>query len=504
MFLTLIRRELLANLMTFRFLVAMVVTLLLVVANTVVLIADYERRLISYDTAVKQHHQKFLRRASTYSGMHGQILVDRPPNSLSIFNAGLDRRLGNSINVSHVLIPTLWDTQSHSADNPFLNLFSSVDLVLIFQVILSLLALLFAHDAIAGEREAGTLRLTMANPVSRPIILLAKYISAMVCLILPVIMSLLLVLILFSVSGSILLRGDDWLRIGGILLTSIIYLSAFYLMGLLISAITRRTATALMLSMVIWSTLVLIYPSLSVFAVNRLWDTSSQLEAAYREIEQVWEGFEREQTNFLKNDRVEGEDPNFNVPPSGSYGAYQTSDPTTLKYFKVETRHWTRINPDSEPQIPHVKAYFQFSEPRRIRAAGRTWQVRQKALDHVYVRKANMAKNLMRLSPAAMYDFATEAWAGTDFHGIEDFITTVQQYRQTIIDYFYDKEAFSSRKWFSVDQGQVDWSDLPQFSYHRRDISTSIQHASGDIACLLLINVVLFMMTFLIFVRQEV
>ena len=41
-----------------------------------------------------------------------------------------------------------------------------------------------------------------------------------------------------------------------------------------------------------------------------------------------------------------------------------------------------------------------------------------------------------------MYDFATEAWAGTDFHGIEDFITTVQRYRQTIIDYFYDKKGF--------------------------------------------------------------
>lgn len=259
-----------------------------------------------------------------------------------------------------------------------------------------------------------------------------------------------------------------------------------------------------MLSMVIWSTLVLIYPSLSVFTVNRLWQTPSQLEAAYREIEQIWEAFEREQTDFLRNDSVDGEDPNFNVPPSGSYGAYQISDQTTLKYFKVETRHWTRIDPDSEPQIPHVKAYFQFSEPRRIRAAERTWQVRQKTLDRVYVRKANMAKNLMRLSPAAMYDFATEAWAGTDFHAIEDFITRVQQYRQTIIDYFYDKEAFSSRKWFSIDQGKVDWSDLPQFSYHRADVSTNVKRASGDIACLFLINVVLFMMTFLIFVRQEV
>ena len=110
----------------------------------------------------------------------------------------------------------------------------------------------------------------------------------------------------------------------------------------------------------------------------------------------------------------------------------------------------------------------------------------------------------MRLSPAAMYDFATEAWAGTDFYGIENFITAVQQYRQTIIDYFYDKKAFSSRKWFSIDQGKVDWSDLPQFSYHRADVSSNVKYASGNIACLFLINVVLFMTTFLIFVRQEV
>ena len=500
MFLTLIRRELLANLMTFRFLVAMVVTLLLVVANTVVLIADYERRLTSYSTAAQQHSQD-VSSARTYSSL--EIHLDRPPNPLSIFNAGLDRRLGNSISFMHVLVPTLWDTESHSADNPFLNLFSSVDLILIFQVILSLLALLFAHDAIAGEREAGTLRLTMANSVSRPVILLAKYISAMTCLMLPVIMSLLLVLILFSISGSILLSGDDWLRIGGILLISIIYLSAFYLTGLLISVITRRAATALMLSMVIWSTLVLIYPSLSVFAVNRLWDTSSQLESAYREIEQIWEAFERDRIDFLRNDEIEGEDLNANIRYGGTVGTRHTSNPTTLMYSKAKTRS-IGIKPEAEPLMPHVKAYFQFTEPRRIRAAERTWQIRQKTLNQVHVRKADFAKNLMRFSPAAMYDFATEAWAGTDFHGIEDFITAVQRYRQTVIDYFYDKAVFSSRQWFAKDQGKVDWSDLPQFSYHRADVSIGAKHASGDIACLLLINIVLFMTTFLIFVRQEV
>ena len=504
MFLILIWRELLTNLMTFRFLVAMVVTLLLVVANTVVLIADYERRLASYNTAVQQHAQK-VSEAETYSEVEGKIRVDRPPNPLSIFNAGLDRRIGNSIHVRHTLVPTLWDTQSHSADNPFLNLFSNVDLVLIFQVILSLLALLFAHDAIAGEREAGTLRLTMTNPVSRSLILVAKYISAMMCLILPLVMSVLLALILFSVSGSISLSGEDWIRIGGVLLTSIIYLSVFYLMGLLISTLTRRTATALMLSMVVWSTLVLIYPSLIVFAVNRLWDTSARLESAYGEIEQIWEEFERERVDFLKRDPVAGENTNADILKGmGSGGRSSPSDAITLKYFSAKSRNLTKIDAESEPRIPYAKTYYQFTESLRIRAAERTGRVRQQALEQVYIRKANLAKNLMRFSPASMYDLATEAWAGTDFYSIVDFILAVQLYRGTLIDYFYDEGIFSSRQWFASDQGKVDWNNLPQFSYHRADVWTDVQHASADIACLLLINCVLFMATFLIFVQQEV
>ena len=154
---------------------------------------------------------------------------------------------------------------------------------------------------------------------------------------------------------------------------------------------TRRTATALMLSMVIWSTLVLIYPSLSVFAVNRFWQTPSQLEAAYREIEQIWEAFERERMGFLRNDAIEGEDLNANILHYGTVGTLHTSNPTTHMYSKAKTRS-IGIKPDAEPLMPHVKAYFQFSEPRRIRAAERTWQVRQKALDQVYVRKANVAK----------------------------------------------------------------------------------------------------------------
>ena len=138
MLITLIRRELLDNLMTFRFAAAMFITLLLVVANTAVLIKDYERRLASYNTALKTHRQQ-LRETKTYSA--GNIVVDRPPNPLSIFNVGLDKRLGNEIWIYHAVVPTLWDAGMSGSDNPFLNIFNSIDIIFIFKVVLSLLPL---------------------------------------------------------------------------------------------------------------------------------------------------------------------------------------------------------------------------------------------------------------------------------------------------------------------------------------------------------------------------
>ena len=53
-------------------------------------------------------------------------------------------------------------------------------------------------------------------------------------------------------------------------------------------------------------------------------------------------------------------------------------DPTALRYSKAETRS-IGIKPDAEPLMPHVKAYFQFAEPRRIRVAERTWQIRRES-----------------------------------------------------------------------------------------------------------------------------
>ena len=502
MFITLTRRELLAHLLAYRFFVAMIVLLALVVANTVVLIYDYERRLALYDKAIQSNHDEVIS-TQTYSPLH--LNVDRPPNPLSLFNQGLDKRLGNTVHVDHAFVPTLWDADLHGMDNPFLNLLSSIDLVVVFQVVLSLLALLFAYDAIAGEHEKGSLRLIMTTPVSRGKILLAKYVAAMITLVVPLTTSLILTQILIYGSGSIVLSGDDWIRIGGFYLTSILYLSAFYLMGLLISATTRRTATALMSCMFAWVFLVLIYPNLILFASNPKINPEEKGRAVFQELSQIWEQFDNERLQHLKHDSLEGEDPFLNVGYRGyTIGPSFHFNPMTFLYFQEQSMSFSDLSEESEVAVPHANAFFQYIERLRIKTAERTWIVRQQALYRIFTRPVQRDRFLIRASPASTYDLATEAWLGTNLYGLEHFFEAARQYRQTLVQYFYDKNAFGSRQWFASDKSAVDWSDLPRFSYQRPNAWVAARQALPDVLLLVLINAILFMGSYLIFVRQEI
>ena len=502
MFLVLLKREILAHLITFRFAVTVSACLLLVVITTLIRIDDYEKRLAGYNTARNANREELLS-TRTYSFLMPK--VDRPPNPLSIFNAGMDNRLGNTLRIYYTNVPVLWDAQTHSSGNTFIDHFYRIDLIFIFQFVLSLLALLFAYDAIAGERETGTMRLTMSHPVRRGSILAAKYFGAMTCLILPLIMSFIIALIWMVLTGSIVFSGDDYLRIAGILLTSIIYLSVIYLIGLLISAWVPRTATAFMLSLFIWVVLVLVYPSLSVSLVNQLTKPRrSEIDSRYDAMRQIRLAVNKEELEYLKNDGVQGESEHFKL--NGSRGGLHVgvSQKNILMRIDFKAYDWQHITPESEKHVPHAIRYHQFLTPLRINAAEKIGLVRLPALKQLRFRRARIARNLLRFSPAAMYNLATQAWVGTDLYGVEDFFQTARQYRRTLVNYFYDKDAFSSRQWFASDRGPINLDDLPRFVYQRADLWTNASRALPDLQLLLLLNVLLFLATFAIFVRQEI
>ena len=499
--LTLIRRELLDNLMTFRFAAATFIMLLLVVANTFVLIIDYERRLVSHTDAVKMH-QRQLQEHITYSA--GTVRVDRPPNPLSIFTVGFEKRLGNEVEVSHNLVPSLWDAGMHGSDNPFMDMFASMDIVFIFEVLLSLFALIFASHAFAGEYESGTLRLVLTHPIGRGHILGAKYMSAMLCLGVPLLISLLLALILLTTSPSIFLNSDDFLRIGGILLTSVVYLSVFYLIGLLISVATRRTRTALMLSLFVWVFWVFVYPNVILTVIPRPESPDALRTSAFNRIENIWETFDSARKHYLATDDFPGEDWGYELRGWGSRGAHFWESPRILLYTYSSTMDFKGFGEEDEPKMPHAQKHFGFLGVQTVDAADRTWLIRKPALEEIFIHPARMERLWLKLSPVGVYDAATQAWAGTDLLGVRDFFHAARHYRQSVIHYFYDNKVFESRQWFSGDKGAADWSGLPQFSFQRDDINTHAKRALPDVCLLFMMNVVLFIVIFLMFITTEV
>ena len=498
---TLICRALLDNLMTFRFAAAVLITLLLVVANTVVLLKDYEQRLVDYNAAVERHERE-LHEKKTYSA--GEVLIARSPNPLSIFNVGFDKRVGNEVKVAHNYVPSLWDAGRYGSDNPFMDMFTSLDIVFIFEFTLSLLALIFAYDALTGEYEHGTLRLVLTHPVRRGYILFSKYVSAMLCLLLPLLISLLLGVLLLTTSTAISLSPDDFLRIGGIIFASVAYMSVFYLIGLLISATTRRTSTALMLSMFVWGFLVLVYSNVILVVVGHSEAPQVRVASAFSQIEQIWEEFERDRRHFLATDAFPGIDWDFGLRGNGSHYAYYWDDPRMLLYTFEGILEFKGFDKKEEHKVPHAQNHFRFLGPRIIRTADQTWIVRKPVLEDIFIHPANVKRIWLKLSPVGLYDAATQAWAGTDLHGVRDFFDAARRYRQEMINALYDEEAFGSRQWFSADKGAADWGILPQFSFQRVDLNINAKRALPDVGILVMINVVIFILIFLIFVKSEV
>ena len=520
MFLTLIRQELLTHLMSARFFAAVVITLLLVVANTFVLIGAHEERLADYSKREALNRES-VAATPTYSVL--KLKVQRPPNPLSLFSAGLETRFGNDLNIAFDSVPALsnpivdvrpaeeqWAFGSVPSlsspgaplglNNPYLHLFSQIDLVFIFQVVLSLLSLLFAYDAIAGDWETGTLRLVLSHPVGRGSVLFAKYLAAMICLLIPMLMSLLLAMIQCSFTRALQFSTDDFLRIGGIVMTTIVYVSVFYLIGLLISTTTRHAPTSLMLCMFVYVILVLVYPNWSRFALNPVGDMRGEKRSADQQILQIREEADRERDRFLANSPLKGKPPVF-AETEGISNFLSGAGYFLLGDFP---RVNLELKDEAAPVAPHFRRYYAFAAPLQIRSAERVGFVGQQLVDQTSVRQAQWDERLMKLSPASLYMFATNAWAGTDLDGMADYIQTAQTYRRTLIEAFHERDAFASLQWFSTNQRDIDWSILPHFHFDRADVGINTQRALPELFLLLLTNLVLFMITFLIFMKIEV
>jgi len=492
---TIVRREITANILSFRFLMGLLIYFSLIVTNLFVLTKGYEDRLQSYQTAVRENEDE-MKRVKIYSefGQTQRLKLDRKPKLLSIFNEGVDKRKGNTVTVAHGYVPAV--AEHHGSDNPYLNIFSSIDFTVICQVVMSLLALLFAYDAISREKEAGTLRLALSGVVSRPTLLLGKYIAGMVSISLPLIASFVAGLLVIQFFPYASFSSSDWTRILLIFLLSMLYVSLFFLIGLFLSTRTHRPSITLMFSMCVWVLLVLIVPNLTVLLVEHA--SPIQSEELYRtQARALWGEFGGKAGDYLKKQAVDlpwepAEPSSLGVIESGT--AYGSGETVSLRSFR------------NEDGVPFVQGYYGFKENLRAQYADKVWQIRKAYLDQNPNRQSLLALNLSRISPTAVYYNAAAILAETDLGSFRRFMEQARQYRRAWVEYLRDEAIFSSRRWFTGKDSEepLDLSGMPRFKERREGIGSSLQRALLDIMILAVLNILFFMGAFISFLRYDI
>ena len=498
-----IQREFVSNVLTSRFMIGFIVCVLSTAVAVFVQVDDYEKRLSGYNTVIREATAE-AREWELYSKIKPK--AHRKPNPLGIFNVGMENDGANTVTVELAkpifeLSFPIWGapTQKRGSDNPFLAMFLTVDVVFIFKIVLSALAILFAYNTISGEREDGTLKLVLSNSIPRDMIVFGKYLGGMLSLF-PIVLVSLIVALLIAVSSPVTaFDGNDIAHIVLIFGVSLLYVSTWYLLGLLLSVWTKTAATTLILSMFIWVLLTSVHSNVVAFAVEKFPPYQSKPEAAFLQPAfDVWDEFKKERDAYVKQRGYENITKSITWEPE-TMPTGTGSSSWSGGYFLLENYS---VNSVSKADTSVFQELLGYQERLRSEYADKAEEILNKPAEE-RERNAKFADALSRISFADVYHFAVGTIAGTDQQSYNEFIKGSRAYKREIIEYLKDKKAFSSRAWFSTDKGAADLADLPVYRHQRLSFTESFARASVDILILLAWNIVLFMAAYVSFLRYD-
>ena len=266
MLMTLIQKEIMHHILSVRFVALLVMCLLLVPLTLSTNYRNYRQNLVDYQEAVKLAN---IEETTMNPGMplDPEVEVSKlflKPTPLSVFANGLADALPSYLGMTRNGItqgaPALVSSLSY--------LLGHLDFLFVVGTVFSLLALLFTFDAVAGEREAGTLRITLSNSVPRDLFLWSKLIGGYIVFVVPFLVSLLFGLLILVWQGFPLGEPEIFPRVLGLILISLLYIGVFFAIGTVISTYLDNSKTALIVAFTVWVFAVLITPRVGFLAAK--------------------------------------------------------------------------------------------------------------------------------------------------------------------------------------------------------------------------------------------
>ncbi|MCX6563554.1 MAG: ABC transporter permease subunit [Candidatus Aminicenantes bacterium] len=438
---TIVKREILDYLKSAKFQIGLVVTLVIAVVATAINIQDFKLRQQDYTAAREE-----------MKGNKYEVLIYRPPQVLSVLVQGKDRVLGSKASLTTLTIPdrlTGYMGSRGAERQRSLSGFGSVDFAFVVRVILSLMVVFLAYNAVSEEKSFGTLKLALANPVPRHHLLLGKGLAGLAIVLGSLFIASTASVLLMLVQPFIVLAGSDVMRILNLVAASALYLIAFYALSLFVSVLVNRPSTALMILLQLWIILVVIYPHLGVDIAENFFRLPGDRELSAMK-QAAFQPYEAEFNKVRDAYRYKGD----------------RSPETGRRYFELQAL---------ESQKSHeVDLDFGRQLTRQMR----------------------LAQNLCLLSPAVLFDRMANRYARTGLDEYERFMQGLARYWQT--------KYLGLQKLRYEDLKAYQKAEVPAFDYptERTAEAWIATIPQGLILCLM--SLILFVLAYAAFLKKDV
>ncbi|MDE0468093.1 MAG: ABC transporter permease [Candidatus Poribacteria bacterium] len=292
MLMTLIQKEIMHHILSVRFVALLLMCVLLIPLTLSIGYRNYQQNLVDYQEAVKLANIEEAK-MNPKMELKPELEVSKlflKPTPLSVFANGLGDALPSYLGMTRNGI-----TQGAPAlvSDSLSYLLGHLDLLFLVGTVFSLLALLFTFDAVAGEREAGTLRITLSNSLPRDLFLWSKLIGGYLVFVVPFLISLLFGLLMLVWQGFPLGESEIFPRVVSLTVVSLLYIGVFFAIGTVISTYLDNSKTALIIAFTVWVFAVLITPRVGFLAAKFIAPTQTS-QSVYLEKTALRENFNAE------------------------------------------------------------------------------------------------------------------------------------------------------------------------------------------------------------------
>ncbi len=461
---TVLKREILHNLYSLRFLVSLALLMAVFIAGSLSFVRNHASDLRNHE----ENRRQFLKEMKEHAERNASELAVRPrtysltPRDNAFITDAKEKYLPNAVTFS------AWNVFSFQSKtgsaNPFLKRFEELSWSFIVAVIVSFIALLFTFDAVSGEKESKTLALSLANPVSRGVLLFGKFLSAVLSVMAIVfagmLAALLIILILGGASWTAALAGE----VVGFLAVTVILAATFSAFGLFSSVAAPNSNVSLLLALSFWLAFGVVIPNSSTFIARNLFPIESS-ESVQKRISAAFE------------------DLNKSAPP-GSW-SMNTGNPFLPEHELRANLQMKRLRAEKDIRDAYYRSMFRQFERTRL---------------------------LTAISPVSLFQYLAEAAAGAGYVRFRKVWNDFGVYQGQLQNFFkaLDARDGDSPHWYnphenvSTTRKPVPFESVPRFMETPMSISERIAPVLIDLLLNVFYCCAIFLVTFVLFVRYDV